>query len=82
MRQIANINGSAALRDIDAAGDDGQSALVEGNILIETIEILFAERTEMIQEVLSLLEAAREETRALRDLPRYYANGPTCSAVD
>ena len=81
LRQIANINSSAALRDIDAAGD-GQSALVEGNILIETIEMLFAERTEMIQEVLSLLEAAREETRALRDLPRYYANGPTCSAVD
>ena len=84
LRQIANINSSAALRDIDAAGDDGQSALVEGNILIETIEILFAERTEMIQEVLSLLEAAREETRALRDLPRYNANDATstCGTVD
>ena len=83
LRQIANINSSAALRDIDAAGD-GQSALVEGNILIETIEMLFAERTEMIQEVLSLLEAAREETRALRDLPRYNANDATstCGTVD
>ena len=82
LRQIANINSGAALRDIDAPGD-GQSALVEGNILIETIEMLFAERTEMIQEVLSLLEAAREETRALRDLPRHNANGATstCGTV-
>ena len=80
LRQIANINSSAALRDIDAAGD-GQSALVEGNILIETIEMLFAERTEMIQEVLSLLEAAREETKALRDLPRYNANDATSTCV-
>ena len=77
LRQIANINTN--LRDIDVA-EDGQSALVEGNILIETIEILLAERTEMIQEVLSLLEAAREETRALRDLPRHNANGATCGA--
>ena len=77
LRQMANINTN--LRDIDVA-EDGQSALVEGNILIETIEILFAERTEMIQEVLSLLEAAREETRALQDLPRHNANGATCGA--
>ena len=75
LKQMANINTN--LRDIDVA-EDGQSALVEGNIIIETIEILFAERTEMIQEVLSLLEAAREETKALRDLPRHNANGATC----
>lgn len=76
LKEMANINTN--LRDIDVA-EDGQSALVEGNILIETIEMLFAERTEMIQEVLSLLEATREETRALRDLPRHNANGATCT---
>lgn len=80
LRQMANINTN--LRDITAnAAGDGQSTLVEGNILVETIEILLAERTEMFQEVLSLLEAAREETRALRDLPRYNADGAACGVV-
>jgi len=57
LRQMACINSD--LRD-GSIGDDA-AALVGGNILIETIERLLAERTEMIQEVLALLEATREE---------------------
>lgn len=77
LRQMASIN--ANLRNLSAnAAGDGQSTLVEGTILIETIEILLAERIELIREVLSLLEAAREETRALRDLPMHHANDAAC----
>ena len=73
LRQMAIINTN--LRDVagDATGD-GQGTLVEGNMLTETIEILLAERIEIFQEVLSLLEAAREETRELRDLSERNGN--------
>ena len=70
LRQMACINSNLRDGSIQATGDDDE-ALVGGNILIETIERLLAERTEMIREVLALLEATREETSALRDLPRY-----------
>ena len=71
LRQMACINSDLRDGSTQATGDD-DVALVGGNILIETIERLLAERTEMIREVLALLEATREETSALRDIPRYY----------
>ena len=70
LRQMACINSDLLDGSVQATGDD-DAAFVGGNILIETIERLLAERTEMIREVLALLEATREETSALRDLPRY-----------
>lgn len=72
LRQMANINSD--IRDVSIDGIDdgeGQCALVGGDILIKTIEKLLAERSVMVREVVLLLEAAREETSALRDLPRY-----------
>jgi len=68
LRQMANINSD--IRDVSVDGIDdgeGQCALVGGDILIETL----AERSAMVREVVLLLDAAREETSALRDLPRY-----------
>ena len=70
LRQMACVNSDLRDGSVQVTGDD-DAALVGGNILIETIERLLSERTEMVREVLALLEATREETSALRDLPRY-----------
>lgn len=78
LRQMACINSDLRDGSTQATGDD-DVALVGGNILIETIERLLAERTEMIREVLALLEATREETSALRDIPRYVGARPGAS---
>lgn len=78
LRQMACINSDLRDGSTQATGDD-DVALVGGNILIETIEHLLAERTEMIREVLALLEATREETSALRDIPRYVGARPGAS---
>ena len=78
LRQMACINSDLRDGSTQATGDDDVT-LVGGNILIETIERLFAERTEMIREVLALLEATREETSALRDIPRYVGARPGAS---
>lgn len=78
LRQMACINSDLRDGSTQATGDD-DVALVGGNILIETIERLLAERTEMIREVLALLEATREETSALRNIPRYVGARPGAS---